>query len=104
MAKRTRKNKNMNLIGNPKVSGSIFTAFVLFLIVLAGPAQAITLSLTGFGVSSVAAGGSVSTNASLKIDSQLDSDKVNLSISGPSPRTCIFSLMGQLILVLDVQA
>ena len=87
----------MNLIDNPKVSGGIFTAIVLGLLIFAGPAQAITISLTGFGISSVAQGGKITTNASLDVNSQLNSDEVDLNINGPASRTCIFKLNGTVI-------
>ena len=44
-------NGNLVRMNNPKVIGGFVTLAVLALLILAGPAQALSLSLTGFSLS-----------------------------------------------------
>lgn len=88
--------RNSNL--KSKILSFLITALVLFLLILSGPASALTLNLTS-NISNVQKGLNVEFTADIDIDSGeiLDIDYILLEFSGPDNILCKFDANGAVI-------
>ncbi|HVY01599.1 MAG TPA: hypothetical protein VHA12_02440 [Candidatus Nanoarchaeia archaeon] len=79
-----------------KIVASVITILVVTLLVIAGPAAALQMGLTGFSVSAPIKGEIVSTTATIDVQSneRISFDSINLILSGAANSTCTFDVSG----------
>ena len=81
-----------------KITAGIVTTMVLLLLIMAGPAQAFSLTLDVDGEDSVEQGKKIELTAKVNIDSgeALDIENITLVLKGPEHRECVFDITGKM--------
>ncbi len=92
------RSKNKKKKSSNNILSFLITALVISLILIAGPAQALTLNLSA-NASSVSKGTNVELTADIDINSSetLNINEITLELSGPQSISCKFSPNGSII-------
>jgi hypothetical protein len=88
-------NRKKHLRSRRRLAGAL-TLVIVVLLILAGPANALNLALTGFSVAEPEKGTSTSTTATIHVQAneRLQFGNIELHLDGPVDRACTFSIEG----------